>query len=102
MTRPPKVNFPWMVTAPRGEHGGRTYYDKRYNTQRWKRIRRIQIINNPWCVECLRKIPAIHTPATVVDHIRQVKNDGDFWDSSNHQSMCAKCHNIKSGKEAHQ
>lgn len=99
--KPNKVNAPWAKTTPRGEHGGRYYHDTRYNTRRWKRMRHVHLLNNPWCVECLKKNPPVYEPAKVLDHIKPVSIGGDFWSTDNHQGMCTSCHNSKSGKEGH-
>ena len=39
--------------------------------------------------------------AEVVDHIPPVRLGGDFWDERNHQPLCHRCHNSKSGRESH-
>ena len=71
----------------------RTYVEKRYNTRRWKKARAIYIKENPLCIECNKL-------ATVVDHIKPVRLGGEFWNKDNWQSMCAICHNRKSGYES--
>ena len=71
----------------------RTYKEPRYNTRRWRKARLAFIKNNPLCVVCNKL-------ATVVDHIKPVRLGGEFWNSENWQSMCATCHNRKSGNEA--
>ncbi|HOO52277.1 MAG TPA: HNH endonuclease signature motif containing protein, partial [Alphaproteobacteria bacterium] len=49
------------------------------------------------CVECERKGHVI--PATVVDHIIPHRGDETlFWDESNWQALCKKCHDRKTGK----
>jgi 5-methylcytosine-specific restriction endonuclease McrA len=30
-----------------------------------------------------------------------VRLGGEFWEPTNHQGLCAACHNSKSGREAH-
>lgn len=52
------------------------------------------IKENPLCVEC-------ESVAEVVDHIVSIRDGGDKLSWSNLQSMCHKCHNRKSGREAH-
>jgi len=37
----------------------------------------------------------------VVDHITPVRLGGDFWQTDNHQALCHRCHNSKSGRESH-
>ena len=53
---------------------------------------------SPLCVLCL---PDRATPATHVDHIVPLAQGGEMWDRSNLQSLCAKCHYIKTGHEKH-
>jgi 5-methylcytosine-specific restriction enzyme A len=79
---------PWVNRKP-----GRTFgRDKRYDTHQWRKLRKHGLMMQPFCVEC-------GAPATVRDHITPVTEGGSFWDIDNHQSMCAKCHNAKSGSE---
>ena len=68
-----------------------------YNS-RWRRESKKFLQLHPLCEECLRH--GIATPATVVDHI--VPHRGDqklFWDKSNWQALCKKCHDRKTGRE---
>ncbi|MGA1073424.1 MAG: HNH endonuclease signature motif containing protein [Pseudohongiellaceae bacterium] len=69
--------------------------DTRYWSNAWRKARTAYIRNHPECVDCGRI-------ASVVDHIEPVRLGGEFWDSSNWQSMCTRCHNAKSGREAHE
>ena len=60
-----------------------------YSSSRWRKVRLIFLSKNPICVKCNR-------PATVVDHIKDHKGDTMlFWDSSNWQALCKKCHDMK-------
>ena len=66
-------------------------------TKRWQAARRRFLQLHPLCVECERKRNL--TPATVVDHIIPHRGDETlFWDESNWQSLCKKCHDRKTGK----
>ena len=65
-----------------------------YNTAAWRKIRKCMIRDNPICNECNREA------ATVCDHITPVRLGGEFWNVRNLQTLCAKCHNIKSAKES--
>ncbi len=58
-----------------------------------------QLNAEPLCEECRRG--GVVTPATVVDHIVPINEGGAPMDMDNLQSLCAKCHNRKSGAEAH-
>lgn len=85
---------------PRETHGGRRHKNTAfYQSAAWRRLRMIKLQANPVCEECLRR--GLVTEATVVDHIVPINEGGAPLDMSNLQSLCAKCHNIKSGREAH-
>jgi 5-methylcytosine-specific restriction protein A len=71
-----------------------TEQDTRYFTNKWKKARGAFIKNNPVCKHCGRL-------ASVVDHILPVIHGGEFWDLSNWQPLCKKCHDRKSAREAH-
>jgi 5-methylcytosine-specific restriction protein A len=61
---------------------------------RWRAYRITFLQANPLCVECLKKSRT--TAATVVDHIEPHRGDTVlFWDTENHQAMCAGCHGAK-------
>lgn len=65
---------------------------------RWRRYRTVFLKKNPLCVSCQEE--GIITPATVVDHIVPHKGDMKlFWDTSNHQALCKRCHDIKTATE---
>jgi 5-methylcytosine-specific restriction endonuclease McrA len=53
------------------------------------------IKEHPLCVEC-------SGIGQVVDHIIPIRLGGEELSWENLQTMCHRCHNIKSGKEAHQ
>ena len=66
-----------------------------YNAE-WRRARKAFLQLHPLCVECMKR--GVLTPATVVDHIMPHRGDQRlFWDESNWQSLCATCHNKKTG-----
>ena len=57
-------------------------------------------MRHPLCVECLRQSPQRFTPATEIDHIIPHRgNDRLFWDQSNWQALCKRCHSAKTAKE---
>lgn len=66
-----------------------------YNSKSWKRLRLTALVrDNYLCVECLKQ--GITTDAKVVDHIIPIKADwGKRLDIKNLQSLCAKCHSLK-------
>jgi 5-methylcytosine-specific restriction protein A len=70
---------------------------KLYNTARWKRLRRLQLSQHPWCEECLRA--NIYTPATDVDHIEPHRGDPARFYQGKLQSLCVPCHSRKTAAE---
>ena len=66
---------------------------------KWRKARKIFLSANPICVEC-KRIEGKLIPAEVVDHIEPHRGNHDlFWDQSNWQSLCVRCHNRKSATE---
>lgn len=68
--------------------GKRMYLDTRY-----RKARAVFMAENPMCVVC-------GALATDLDHI--VPHKGDmalFWDTSNWQAMCVRCHSTKTATE---
>jgi len=80
---------PW---SSHGKSERPTPQDKRYFTNAWKRARDGFKRKHPTCNHCGEW-------ANVVDHITPVRAGGEFWDSSNWQSLCTSCHNRKSALE---
>lgn len=67
-------------------------------TYRWQRARLMFLRQNPLCITCWRK--GLTEAATVVDHVIPHRRDQErFWDRTNWQALCARCHNAKSAKE---
>ena len=65
---------------------------------RWQKARATYLLSHPLCVH--HELNGVIVQATVVDH--RVPHKGDwslFWDTSNWQSLCDKCHNIKTATE---
>jgi 5-methylcytosine-specific restriction protein A len=69
-----------------------------YTTQRWQRLRKHKLRQNPLC-ECCIKVGRIE-PANVVDHITPINNGGDPYPGLDGlASLCASCHNLKTRGE---
>lgn len=68
-----------------------------YHTSRWTRESRIFRTEHPLCVICQSK--GLIKEAEVVDHIVPYPVCGDFFDSSNWQSLCSKCNAEKGNKD---
>ena len=68
-----------------------------YSSARWQRLRDSYLAQNPLCVRCATF--DIVTPATMVDHIIEIKDGGAVWDWDNLQGLCNCCHAAKTGEE---
>jgi 5-methylcytosine-specific restriction protein A len=80
------------VDERRGSANSRGYNYK------WQKVREQELKEEPLCRECLKN--NIITIATVRDHIIPHKGDPVlFWDKNNRQSLCKRCHDIKTAKE---
>lgn len=65
---------------------------------RWQKARKRFLEAHPLCEECLKR--GRYTEATDVDHIIPHRgNKTLFWDESNWQSLCHRCHSQKTAKE---
>lgn len=91
-SKPNKIERPWNKQRQRVE-----YREPRYNTRRWQKVRRVGLLKEPWCAECLKN--NLYITAKIRDHIVPVSQGGEFWDTKNHQSLCATCHQIKTNRE---
>lgn len=68
-----------------------------YNSA-WRKASKAFLHAHPLCEECMKE--GRYVKATDVDHI--VPHRGDmklFWDRSNWQSLCHRCHSRKTGKQ---
>lgn len=76
----------------------RSHKQAMYRRADWKRLRREQLANEPLCRSC--KAQGKIRPATVADHLRPHRgNEALFTDPANLQSLCSRCHNVKSNSE---
>ncbi|KHF41466.1 HNH endonuclease [Halalkalibacter okhensis] len=65
---------------------------------RWRKARKQFLNAYPICKHCEKKGKI--APATVVDHITPHRGDQRlFWDESNWQPLCKKCHDRKTRTE---
>lgn len=101
--KPQKKRRPWEPTpAARQAHARRINpnYDF-YNSRQWRTVRAQYLATHPFC-ECNEcNLLPVPLPADVVDHITPINQGGDLLNFKNLQSMNNRCHNKKSGKEAH-
>lgn len=71
--------------------------DRGYDS-RWRKARKQFLNAYPICKHCEKKGKI--TPATVVDHVTPHRGDQRlFWDESNWQPLCKKCHDRKTRTE---
>jgi len=73
-------------------------YNRLYNTARWRKRRVIYLRNHPLCCDCEAR--QVIKSAQVVDHIQPHKGDTAlFFDESNWQPLCKRCHDRKTAAE---
>ena len=68
-----------------------------YRTPAWRNIRKSYITDNPLCHLCsqLGRL----TVGTVVDHIVERRDGGENFNYSNLQTLCHRCHTVKTQEE---
>lgn len=98
---------PWKPARPKHE---RKHNNPFYHSPEWRKARRSYIADHPLCEWCKKKGKTV--PGTTVDHKRRINpydaydtQDGRYGeplDSANFQTLCDRCHAIKSGRERHQ
>jgi 5-methylcytosine-specific restriction enzyme A len=69
---------------------GQSRHHALYNSRRWQRVARHQLMAEPLCAFCAAR--GLVVPATIADHVEP--HDGDlnkFW-LGKLQSLCASCH----------
>ena len=90
-----------MAFIPKKEYKHKTWQKKQdnsfYQTPAWRKVRSNYLKAYPLCVEC-KKLNIIE-PATVVDHIKQIREGGEMYSYSNLQGLCRTHHAKKSGRE---
>lgn len=57
----------------------------------------MQLVMEPTCRHCERKNRL--TEAEEVDHIKPIADGGDPYEFGNLQSLCKRCHRMKTAKE---
>ncbi|AUC13811.1 hypothetical protein BTO06_01000 [Tenacibaculum sp. SZ-18] len=96
--KPQPKRKPWQ--EKRVPHGRRLNDNSKfYNSRAWRNFRKQVLIEEPLCRLCSSK--GLVKEAKVVDHIVRIVDGGEKLSRSNVQPLCSKCHNSKSGKEAH-
>ena len=85
-----------------GQKGSRLYprdpkIQKLYNSKQWKEIRHEQLLNEPYCRQCM--LQGRRVLATEVDHIEPHKGNVTKFFSGPFQSLCHSCHTAKTDRE---
>ena len=78
------------VHKPKGRTGSRNPF---YGSAAWKKLRVWQLAQEPLCRSC-------GSAGEVVDHAHEIKDGGDSLAVSNIQTLCRRCHEIKSDRFA--
>lgn len=77
----------------KNKDGRPSAYKRGYN-RAWQKASKSYLLHNPFCVRCLEA--GTHSKSEVVDHIKPHKgNQQLFWDKSNWQPLCKRCHDKK-------
>ena len=65
-----------------------------YNTQRWQKLRRRKLRQQPLCERC--EAQGKLTPAQDVDHIKPISNGGEAFPALDGlAALCHSCHAVK-------
>ena len=91
------MKLAWDIPSPPREKYTRRRSDDPYHTYRWTKLSRAWRTAHPLCAECQRK--GIIKPAQVVDHIIPWPVCGDFFDTTNFQSLCEECNVLKGNRD---
>jgi 5-methylcytosine-specific restriction protein A len=68
-----------------------------YRSAAWRSARAALLREEPLCRVC--RAGGRLAPATVVDHVRPIKDGGARFDAANLQPLCPPCHNRKTARE---
>tara|TARA_R100001443_G_scaffold113463_1_gene128194 strand:- start:45 stop:413 length:369 start_codon:yes stop_codon:yes gene_type:complete len=92
---PTTTKYKWIrkIKKDYNKSYSRAEYANIYQSNRWRKLRNHYIKHNPICVECERNNKI--TTAKIVDHIKEIADGGSVWNVSNLQSLCNRCHRVK-------
>ena len=94
----PRCNQHPTTHVPKKRYAHHYHQGKQiYNSNQWKKLRRIYADQQPLCEHCLKF--DIITPLAVVDHVVEIEDGGEPFDINSLQSLCHSCHNKKTGVE---
>lgn len=70
---------------------------KKYKSKRWIKLRELFLARNPLC----KNFEDCHNFSEHVDHIQRISGENDplFYDESNLQALCRRCHSKKTAQE---
>lgn len=76
---------------------------KFYNSKEWRQCAKAYESSNPICEQCEKAGNIVDATGRkgVTDHIRPINQGGAKFAPENLQRLCNRCHNKKSGSEAH-
>lgn len=96
-----KIVRPWETSGQTTSKGcfSTGEHVKLYHSAAWRKLSQAHLRDYPLCQCDNCKRLQVAKPATVTDHIKPVKDGGDFWNWNNLQSLNSECHNKKSAKE---
>lgn len=71
---------------------------EKYNSQRWKKLRKLKKQVNPFCERCFAK--GKYVPTYMVHHKEYINednymDDNVFFNMDNLESLCKSCHNAE-------
>lgn len=90
--------LPWLVKPVKRITTTGIEIQKIRNSRQWRdRTRPNKLSRNAYCEKCDEK--GILTEATEVDHIIPLEAGGEPYEDSNLQSLCKRCHGVKTGEE---
>ena len=65
-------------------------------SKQWEKASKRYLQSHPLCARCMAKDPPVYRKAEVTDHIIPHRGDPKlFWNESNWQPLCKRCHDIK-------
>lgn len=99
---PKKIIRPWQ--QKRVKHQRSVDMSWFYNTAKWRKFSKAYKQRHPLCVQCEKN--GIIKQSEVTDHVVRFAHGGKGFDLDNlkdeyFQPLCKKCHDSKSGREAH-
>ena len=69
-----------------------------YNSQRWRKLAKYEIMQEPYCAECFSK-GMVRTDNLQRDHVDGFTNEEEFW-NGRRQTLCKKCNMRKASKKS--